>query len=97
MKKVIMENETVTVQEVSLDKFYGYSNGSGSKGFCLRSGYDKGAFRFVSLESFTRGNGYTEIEGQTLSQTIESLIKSNNLDFFEFNTAKELFSWLAED
>lgn len=97
MKKVVKvtPNNIVNTTDVSLTKYYGILC-CDSKGFISRTSYKHGNFIVYRETELTNGNYYI-INYKTLKDAIEAIIDYHNSEVFEFNTAKELFAWLAKE
>lgn len=98
MKKVILEQPEVAVIELSnvnKDKYYGIIQG-GAKGFVTRKDYDQGVYYPLVCESVTNGNTWNIHINTELKGLVRNLISNTSFTVYEFDTSKELFSWLAE-
>ena len=99
MKKIVQDVEEVTIQSVTTDKYYGVYFGSGrrcAKGFISRESYFSGKYRVICLDGLTFGNGWSHNNKASLILTIQSCLKEG-FEAFEFDTAKELMTWLSKD
>ena len=97
MKKVILNESqvaTIVLDDVTSDKYYG-AQIRDRKGFISRQGYGQGDFRLYAVDSVTVGNAWSFFDFPILSTVISRILDANN-NVFEFDTAKELFKWLAE-
>ena len=98
MKKVVIKEvvQEVSINNLSLDKYYGIKESPNWKGFITQSDYESNRFVTLCSEELTRGNGW-EIHNncRSLKTLIERLLKSN-FEVYEFDTHKELFKWLSE-
>lgn len=93
---VIPPSNTTKVADVSRDKFYGVSLGD-EKGFIIRPQFEVGPYRIAAIDAMTRGNGWNHFQTGSLSEAIESILRDNSRNcVFEFDTAQELFAWLAQ-
>lgn len=95
MKKVVLEeNDVVYLSEVSELKYYGvfFDN---QKSFITKRNYFDGDYSAFLCMSVTKGNSYDGHDSCSLKETINSLISSSFI-IYEFDTPKELFTWLAE-
>ena len=103
MKQVISETVPfgyMRVHDVNQGKFYGVESYNSfmipfEKGFVTRERFAQGNFRVYSRESLTDGNGWYRFSFPTLVETIENVATYPMMRIFEFDTAKELFAWLA--
>ena len=67
------------------------------KGLVVMLKFDNTAsYRLMCLDSFGRGNGHDHAPFTTDGGTLEEIFTLNFLQFFLFETEKELFAWLAE-
>ena len=88
---------TVPVDQVSIHKFYGTENSTGERGFITRKRYDSGDFFARSLRALTNGNGWHNYSKPSLPELISCLKdRPTPWDVYEFDTARELFTWLLE-
>jgi len=89
----VEENNTFTDKDISEGKFYGSKEKtSEEKSVFHRQSFLADDYRAYSRRSFTQGNGYGQ-KG-TLIELIYTLRDFH--DIYQFDTAKELFAWLAE-
>lgn len=98
MKKVInTSRDTVNVSEVDSDMFYGFiQNQTNSKGFITRANFCHGNFQMKSITDLTEGNSWpTHSRSNNLQDSINNLL-NYNFTVYQFDTSKELFTWLAE-
>ena len=99
MKEVITTQipaETVLAENARDSKFYGVSNKSSrTKGFISRDSLDSGLYRARCSSSLTEGNLWPCQSSSVLSHTVAALAGRECFEVFEFDTAKELFAWLA--
>lgn len=95
MKKhvVILSKNAVTTDEVHPSLYYGVIR-EGEKAFVTRTGYLDGEYVLRCKSSVTRGNGYPCFTSSSLRNLIEKVVSSGD-PVFQFNTAEELFTWLA--
>lgn len=109
MKQVIsiaaLPIQTVFTNSVSGDKFYTFKTFNigvmGRKavlGFMSRSSLDEGAWEALLIDSLTRGAKIliSPSAERYLSVALMELINNNYL-VYEFDTAKEMFQWLADN
>ena len=97
MKKVVLEKEeTVELTNVDPRKYYGVLRSCGSKGFITRRNYREGLYSAYCCEGVTRANSWNLQDSDTLDSVIKKLIDILYFKVYEFDTAKELFTWLAE-
>jgi len=98
MKQVVITetNPEVNVQRCDADKYYGLSKAGSPRGFITRDDYDRGNFRAKVVRSLTRGNDWTFIQGPDLPAVLANAIAKSKFTVFEFDTHKELMTWLAE-
>jgi hypothetical protein len=98
MKKVILQKEEVTIElsKVSPDKYYGVLNRSGSKGLITKRKYATGQYSAFCSESITKGNSWDMNDSDTITGLVKNLIELSNFSVYEFDTSKELFTWLVE-
>lgn len=97
MKKVIIRKEeaTVDVASVSGNKYYGATQ-LGAKGFIIRTGVNAGPYKILSNNHFTQGNGWSgDTAYNGLAATIREHIRIGG-EVYEFETSKDLFTWLAQ-
>lgn len=106
MKKLVQDKQipTFTAEEARINKFYGAQKISdNSKGFISRPYYKDGKFQIKTIDNITEGNNfnYTGECNVTLLERLDTFLKRillhNQFNIFEFDTAKELFLWLAQD
>jgi len=94
---VISEPSKVSINEVSLSKFYGVfrsrNNRIEDRNFIQREEYDTGNFRLRCIFELTNGNGHPCWKNENLKKLIYELI-TNGWSVLEFGSAKELFDWL---
>lgn len=99
--KQIKESNVVELKDFdfSEDKFYGFKNGfCNTKGFVIQDQFENGVFRFVSTERLTNGNRFLT-KAATLCELITTALSAYTEkpnEVFVFDTAQELFTWLAE-
>jgi hypothetical protein len=99
MKKVILEKPEVAVVElsnVSNEKYYGVSPDYDKKGFITKTDFNLGKYTVLSQRLLTKGNGWDSFDSQDLKTIIKKLISNTLFTVYEFDTSKELFTWLAE-
>lgn len=104
MKQVIKrtQDDVTFVDEVNARFYYGvlevnYEGKSVQKGFIVQQAYRNGPFIAVCENSMTVGNNWDSYSCNTLEATVDAIIKSGcKKQVFQFDTAKELFAWLAE-
>lgn len=97
MRKVIIGNSNeVSVEEVRENKFYGFLQGC-SKGFVTRRDYMKGNFLVFGKGQVTLGNQWSglSMEDENLSKMMRKMFSHGS--FYEFDTAAQLFTWLAQE
>jgi hypothetical protein len=97
MKRVINPFPTlcVSTHDVSISKYYGVKHHGGPKGFITSTGYRKSFYTF-SEDKLTIGNGWGR-EYSNLKELIGYLLGVNlPFEVYEFDTAKEMFKWLAD-
>ena len=96
MKKVIIDKDsaTVSIKSVTSTKYYGVSWGD-KKGFITRENYRCDCFILVDSKGLTKNARTFNIDAPTLKECFNNAIDAG-LDVYEFDTAKELFSWLSE-
>jgi len=97
MKEVVTVSQqpTISFQEVDPDKFYGVERWD-TKGFITRPYYNHGDYQARSLHKLTIGNCFSIHGEANLGKFVKKLVESPNTKVFEFETAQELMSWLAE-
>jgi len=97
MKKVInTDRDTVNVSEVDSDKFYGFvQNHTNLKGFISRISYCSGDYQAKAITDLTEGNSWPIHTRSNLKDAIDNLL-NKNFTVYQFDTSKELFTWLAE-
>lgn len=96
MKKVVQSTPVVTVDNVADNKFYGVLAKGDVKCFISRKDFNDGDFIVRSSRKLTQGNSYDSFNNNCLRTMITKLVEHENFEVFEFDTAKELFKWLAE-
>lgn len=96
MKKVIRQQkvDTVDINCVSKEKCYGVRI-KGDKGFITRYSYGCGPFTVRSTIGLTDFNGWRLADSENLMSTI-SILLSNAVTVYEFNSSSELFKWLSD-
>ena len=97
MRKVVTTDRAeVAIQNVDDTKFYGFQQGN-KKGFVSRRNFHQGNFIVIGREQLTRGNQWSgeRMESECLPEMMKNLIRFGI--FYEFDTATELFTWLATD
>lgn len=101
MKKVICTistPDTVLSKNTDQEKYYGLIH-KGTKGFIMREGWRGGKFIAPVLQGITLGNRFaTDVTAfDTIGELCDALARAYpDFEFYEFDTYKELFSWLAE-
>lgn len=94
------EQKLLTLQHVNDDLYYGIVRGEEFKltGFLTRSQYNNSAHILAfSTDELTKGNNWSSIQNHTnLRLAIENLILIG-FTVYAFDTAKELFQWLADN
>jgi hypothetical protein len=104
MKQVHITSPSLPItmtSAVSKSKYYGIQqkvNGC-KKGFLHRERFNLGNYSIRCIDYLTEGNSWDipEWRSSELQVTIEILIKDERgFDVYEFDTAKELFLWLAK-
>ena len=98
MRKVIPKQDSVAVrllEDVVSNKYYGVF-GYKIKGFITRESFDSGNFYVATSRNITNGNRFCDYYGDNVNAVIEGLL-SNNYEVYEFDTANDLFKWLAKD
>lgn len=99
MKEVFSANkDCVLASEVSTDKYYGVKGSFSPKGFISRENFHSGNFIPRCSKCLTAGNNWPDFYSNCLTTVIIRMLESKNeqYEIFEFDTAKELFAWLAE-
>jgi hypothetical protein len=98
MKQVTNQKQTVSPEEVNLNKYYAVLSKNGQTGLIHRQKLD-GYYWFFSSSSLTVGNGWSTFDSQSLRSTVLRLLDDKNSSFkvFEFDTAVEMYAWLAEN
>lgn len=77
-----------------MDKFYGAKRSDGV-GFVTTREYRR-KFKLACVSNLTFGNEWDSCEGETLLECLDKAL-AWKFQVFEFDTAKELFTWLAEN
>jgi hypothetical protein len=101
MKRVIKVVESM-VQAIVPDtnKYYGIKlcSGGREKCFVTRDGYRCKEYRLLCPDEITEGNSVNFIseDKKNLYCLLNAVLQSNCGKVYEFDTAKELFTWLAE-
>lgn len=80
--------------------YYGFldERGGGEKAFLVRDSYNEGTFGVRCRTELTNGNNY-KFGGETIEEVLREIFGSENATRFtvyEFDNAKEFFTWLAE-
>ncbi len=109
MKHVLTKPPTQTyvhIENVDHTKYYGVSysgeqkSSLGQKAFLTRQHYSSGptgVFMWRCVDGVNRGNGiFSERGYYSVADAIKQCMEFN-VEVFEFDTAKELFKWLAQD
>ena len=98
MKQVILESlpVNISVKEVDEKKFYILHNTENNDyGLIHSRNYPTNDYVAFSLLSFTMGNSYVSTNGN-LNTYIENMLQVPYVEVFEFDTAKEMFKYLAK-
>ena len=96
VKKVTPEME-VAIDQVSSVKYYGVlAYSSRNRGFITRFPYWSGSFVALCSSKVTSGNNWDSYTSNTLSEFISTLLRNGFFTIYEFDTARELFAWVAE-
>lgn len=93
MKKVVLEKPSIIV---SVDKYYGIlTKDSLVVGFITRERFQRGRFIVRCMSKMlTDGNGWFFYRSNDLLTTVKKIV-NDGFHIFEFDTAKELFIWMA--
>jgi hypothetical protein len=75
-------------------KYYGAENKFKQRAFVCRSEYSTGNFQMLCRECLTDGNAF--ISGVKTANFYDFMAGNQNINFFEFDTFKELTDWLTE-
>lgn len=99
MKKVIQEQNTpvVVVEECHAESYYGILLSVPNffeKGFIQRD-HSSGRCIPTSIR-FNIGRVWSNYIGDNLHDCLNKLMQSDKLQVFQFETAQELFEWLAD-
>jgi len=101
MKQIILntpETNVVSLNDTVLSerKFYGVLI-DGQLGFITRQKYKGREYIVVSSDTeLTEGNGWSNYSGGNLKQVISGVL-GNGYEVFEFTSAKEFWTWVAEN
>ena len=101
MKQVIINQppqNTVSIDKVSDNKYYGVEAVKGDKGFIANKDYSTNNYEFRCRDSLTKGNKWNGFSSRNLDKAIRSWLMFNdeNRQVYEFDTAEELFDWLSK-
>lgn len=97
-KIVLTKAKTKTLDEADATKYYGFVGSSGQKGFITRQHYNCGEFKVLTCEGLTNGNGFSHFNDNSLARCIKNIFESPfKKTVFEFDSAQELFAWLAKE
>lgn len=97
MKNVVItipQVEYTTIREVSTYRYYGVIIGY-YKGFITQEDTNCGNFIVLCCSELTIGNRWTAFESSTLQGTIKKLLEGD-YPVVEFESEKELFTWLGQ-
>lgn len=95
---VLTKAKTKPLDEADETKYYGFVGSYGQKGFITQEHYNCGEFKVLSCEGLTNGNGFSHLNDNSLAGCIKKIIESSTkMTVFEFDTAPELFAWLAKE
>jgi hypothetical protein len=95
-KRIITEpmTETVNLGDVSLEKYYGFVNEVGQRGFITRQRWHDGEFLAISFYSITNGNSFGA--RSELPELISELMMKG-FSVFQFGECFELLDFLYRD
>jgi len=105
MKQITIKNQPRLSSTPDITRFYGVENSVGDKGFITRNGYQStntGGPAFLILSPFvqlTAGNSFGDgcfPFTSSLAELIEYIVNAK-FEVFEFDSFKELTSWLNEE
>lgn len=97
MKQVVTQSNTVNIQNIDPEKYYGTFCDECGKGFVTRQDYEEGDYTILSVREVTKGNGFNQYNDILLFACLRNFLKAKkSRKVFEFDTAQELFKWLAE-
>jgi hypothetical protein len=102
MKRVLTESHLQTyvhIKNVNYRKYYGMSY-NGGKAFLTRKYYSSepnGVFIWRCVDGVNLGNGIMADGYKSVADAIDNCGSCDDIEVFEFDTAKELFKWLAQD
>ena len=90
----------IAVNQANDHKFYGMQTYAG-KAFLTQRTYKSGEYVWISLDGLTYCNSYTpsnvDSSFDNLSEALKYGIDFHKNRVYEFDTAKELMTWLAAD
>lgn len=96
-KIVLTKGKTKSADQVDETKYYGFVTSLSEKGFITREHYKNGKFKALASGLLTNGNNFSQFDNDSLTECIKNIIKSPfKKTVFEFDTAQELFAWLAK-
>lgn len=96
MKKVIKEQpeKTTNIVNVNDSKYYGVQTIAAVRGFTTMTNFRQHPYMIKSINCITQGNGW-EMRNISLQNLLEECIL-RGWTVYEFDSAKELFTWLLE-
>lgn len=96
MKLVVNDSSSTVVElsNVKPEKFYGAVRSWDKRKVYIVETFDGWIVR--GIEQMTLGQNFSSFEGESLSDTLQSLIESSHFEVYEFDSNKEFFTWLAE-
>ena len=98
MKQVVNEivpPNVVSVHSVSPEKYYGVEFGPYNRGFITNERYYGINYTVRSIDGLTYANGYSNYNYSTLLKLVDIIVSQGDI-VYEFDTPKELFTWLME-
>lgn len=96
LEKPKQEIETIALQDVDLNKFYGVEFIGGRRGIVRRRNYDSGKFTILSLRQFTNGNGWISFDSDTFAGMGKKLYKID-AKIFQFDSILEAVQWASQE
>lgn len=96
-KIALTKGKTKSADQVDETKYYGFVTSLSEKGFITREHYKNGKFKVLASELLTNGNNFSQFDDDSLKECVKKIIKSHKDTLFEFDTAQELFAWLAKE
>ena len=85
-----------SIDEVLAKKYYGAKSKEGSTGFISQTEYMGGLYILIASRGLTYRNSWNLLCSHHLGTAIKNLLKQE-FEVYEFDTPKELYTWLAEN